>query len=125
AFLGIKMILDRRRELTLPSNFRRRTTVAAFRQGVLTNVLNPKVALFFLAFLPQFIDPASNMKVAAFIVLGLTFVTTGTIWCLVLAWFASAFSERLRTNAIIGRWVSETAGALFIFLGIRLATAKR
>ena len=124
AFLGIKMILDRRRELTLPSNFRRRTTVAAFRQGVLTNVLNPKVALFFLAFLPQFIDPASNMKVAAFIVLGLTFVTTGTIWCLVLAWFASSFSGRLRNNDGIAQWLNRTAGALFVLLGLRLATAK-
>ena len=124
AFLGIKMILDRRRELTLPSNFRRRTTVAAFRQGVLTNVLNPKVALFFLAFLPQFIDPASNMKVAAFIVLGLTFVTTGTIWCLVLAWFASSFSQRLRNNENVAHWLNRTAGAIFVFLGLRLATAK-
>ena len=123
-FLGIKMILDRRRELTLPSNFRRRTTSAAFRQGVLTNVLNPKVALFFLAFLPQFIDPASNMKIAAFITLGLTFATTGTIWCLVLAWFASNFSKRLRNNETIAQWLNRTAGALFVFLGLRLATAK-
>jgi RhtB (resistance to homoserine/threonine) family protein len=124
-FLGIKMLVDRRKEPSLPANFHRHTTASAFRQGVLTNVLNPKVALFFLAFLPQFIDPASTTKVLAFLSLGLTFVTTGTVWCLVLAWFASAFSKRLRTNAVIGRWVSGTAGALFVFLGIRLATAKR
>jgi len=123
-FLGIKMILDRRKHLSLPSNFRRRTTRAAFRQGVLTNVLNPKVALFFLAFLPQFIDPASNIKVLAFLMLGLTFVTTGTVWCLVLAWFASAFSERLRTNETVTQWLNRTTGALFVFLGLRLATAK-
>jgi RhtB (resistance to homoserine/threonine) family protein len=123
-FLGIKMILDRRKQLSLPSNFRRRTTMSAFRQGVLTNILNPKVALFFLAFLPQFIDPASNMKIAAFVTLGLTFVTTGTIWCLILAWFASVFSERLRKSETISQWLNRTAGALFVFLGLRLATAK-
>jgi RhtB (resistance to homoserine/threonine) family protein len=123
-FLGIKMILDRRKRLSLPSNFRRRTTMAAFRQGILTNILNPKVALFFLAFLPQFIDPASNMKIAAFIILGLSFVTTGTIWCLILAWFASVLSERLRRSETISQWLNRTAGALFVFLGIRLATAK-
>lgn len=123
-FLGIKMILDRRKQLSLPSNFRRRTSTAAFRQGVVTNVLNPKVVLFFLAFLPQFIDPASNAKVLAFLTLGLTFVTTGTIWCLVLAWFASAFSERLRANETIGQWLNRAAGALFVFLGLRLATTK-
>jgi RhtB (resistance to homoserine/threonine) family protein len=123
-FLGVKMIFDRRRQLSLPSSFRRRTTVAAFRQGILTNVLNPKVALFFLAFLPQFIDPASTTKVPAFIMLGLTFVTTGTIWCLILAWFASVFSERLRRNEKISQLLNRTVGALFIFLGIRLATAK-
>jgi RhtB (resistance to homoserine/threonine) family protein len=123
-FLGIKMLLDRRRQLSLPSNFRRRTTISAFRQGVFTNVLNPKVALFFLAFLPQFIDPASNMKLLAFLALGLTFVTTGTIWCLILAWFASALSERLRENETIGQWLNRAAGALFVFLGARLATTK-
>lgn len=123
-FLGIKMLLDRRKHLSLPTNFRRRTTAAAFRQGVFTNILNPKVALFFLAFLPQFIDLASNMKVLAFLALGLTFVTTGTIWCLVLAWFASVFSERLRGNETIEQWLNRAAGALFLFLGVRLATTK-
>src|SRR2546421_4924878 len=123
-FLGIKMLLDRRKHFSLSANFRRRTTTAAFRQGVLTNILNPKVALFFLAFLPQFIDPASDAKVPAFILLGLTFVTTGTIWCLILAWFASVFSERLRANETISQWLNRTSGALFVFLGLRLATAK-
>ena len=123
-FLGIKMLLDQRKELSLPSNFRRPTTIAAFRQGILTNVLNPKVALFFLAFLPQFIDPSSSTKLPAFLLLGFTFVTTGTIWCLVLAWFASVFSERLRKNETISQWLNRTAGALFVFLGVRLTTAK-
>jgi RhtB (resistance to homoserine/threonine) family protein len=123
-FLGMKILFDRRKELRLPVSFRRRSTVAAFRQGILTNVLNPKVALFFLAFLPQFIDPASNTKVIAFLLLGFTFVTTGTVWCLVLACFAATLSERLRTNETIGQWLNRTAGALFVFLGVRLAIAK-
>jgi len=124
-FLGIKMILERSGHFSLPSNFRRRTIAAAFRQGILTNVLNPKVALFFLAFLPQFIDPASSAKIVAFLFLGLTFVTTGTTWCLILLWSASAFSERLRTNETVAQWLNRTAGALFVFLGLRLATAKQ
>src|SRR4030095_10565980 len=85
-FLGVKMIIDRSEPSDRPLHFRRCTNASAFRQGALTNMLNPKVALFFLAFLPQFIDPASPTKVLAFLSLGLTFVTTGTVWCLVLAW---------------------------------------
>jgi threonine/homoserine/homoserine lactone efflux protein len=118
-------LLERQGELTLPAHFRRRSPAAAFRQGIVTNILNPKVALFFLAFLPQFIDAAAPSKTTAFLLLGLTFVTTGTIWCLVLAWFASAFSGRLRETPAIAAWLNRTVGALFIFLGIRLAVAAR
>ncbi len=121
-FLGIKMFLERQSDWGLPTQFRRSTTTAAFRQGILTNVLNPKVALFFLAFLPQFIDPASTAKVPAFVALGLTFVTTGTIWCLILAWFAASFSVRLRANQTIAQWLNRAVGSLFVFLGARLAT---
>ena len=121
-FLGIKMLLERQSDWSLPTQFRRSTTTASFRQGILTNVLNPKVALFFLAFLPQFIDPASTAKVPAFVALGLTFVTTGTIWCLILAWFAASFSVRLRANQTIAQWLNRAVGSLFVFLGARLAT---
>lgn len=124
-FLGLKMILERGEQLSLPSNFRRRTRNAAFRQGILTNALNPKVALFFLAFLPQFIDPASNAKVLAFVTLGLTFVTTGTVWCVIVAWFASALSGRIRNNETIWRSLNRAAGALFVLIGVRLATARQ
>ena len=124
-YLGVRMILSRARELHVPSQFRSRETMAAFRQGMITNLLNPKVALFFLAFLPQFIDPASPMKVPAFITLGLTFVTTGTIWCLILAWFASAFSQRLRGSTTVANILNRTVGSLFVFLGLRLATSSR
>lgn len=123
-FLGIRMLFEHRERLNLPSIFRRPGVTAAFRQGILTNILNPKVALFFLAFLPQFIDPLSNTKIAAFITLGLTFVITGTTWCLILAWFASAFSERLRGNQTVAHWLNRAVGALFVFLGMRLATTR-
>jgi RhtB (resistance to homoserine/threonine) family protein len=124
-YLGLRMILSRAQELHLSANFRSQETAAAFRQGMLTNLLNPKVALFFLAFLPQFIDPAAPMKIPAFVLLGLTFVTTGTIWCLILAWFASAFSERLRGSKTVANVLNRTIGSLFVFLGLRLATSSR
>lgn len=124
-FLGVRTLLHRETALHLPASFERNNPTAAFRQGVLTNVLNPKVALFFLAFLPQFIDSAAPSKMAAFLILGFTFVTTGTIWCLVLAWFAAGLSGRLRGNARIAAALSRAVGSLFIFLGLRLALAAR
>jgi threonine/homoserine/homoserine lactone efflux protein len=97
----------------------------AFRRGVLTNVLNPKVALFFLALLPQFIDSDSPTKVAAFLGLGLTFVATGTAWCLFLAMGASSIRGFFvgHPRALIR--FSRASGALFVFLGLRLAASER
>ncbi|MEY2536488.1 MAG: hypothetical protein QOG67_228 [Verrucomicrobiota bacterium] len=123
-FIGFKMILHRGEELHLPVGLRRSSSAAAFRQGVVTNILNPKVALFFLAFLPQFIDPLSPTKIPAFLALGLTFVTTGTIWCLILAWGAASISQRLRRNSRITQWLNRVVGSLFVFLGLRLATSR-
>ncbi len=96
----------------------------AFRQGIVTNLLNPKVALFFLAFLPQFIDPGSDRKIEAFLLLGATFITTGVAWCLVLALAAARFRALLATRPNVGGLVSRAAGAVFIALGLRLALQR-
>lgn len=124
-FLGVRILLQPEHALHMPEEFPRNNAASAFRQGILTNVLNPKVALFFLAFLPQFIDSAAPSKMAAFLILGFTFVTTGTTWCLVLAWFAAGVSGRLRGNARIAAALNRAVGSLFIFLGLRLALAAR
>jgi len=123
--LGLRALLRREHGLDVPAEFGQNDPVAAFRQGILTNILNPKVALFFLAFLPQFIDLAAPSKMAAFLILGFTFVTTGTIWCLVLAWFAAAFSARLRGSVKVAALLNRVVGSLFIFLGVRLAVVAR
>jgi threonine/homoserine/homoserine lactone efflux protein len=96
-----------------------------FWQGFLTNVLNPKVALFFLAFVPQFIDVASPTKVQAFLLLGMIFNTTGTLWNLFVAWAAGFMARRLQLASRVGVWLNRSLGAMFIALGIRLGLASR
>ena len=122
-FLGLRAFFESQDELSIPAQFKRGGAAAAFRHGIVTNILNPKVALFFLAFLPQFIDTNARSKPIAFVLLGLTFVMTGTSWCLVLAWFSSAFSARLRESPTITAWLNRAVGSLFVFLGLRLAFA--
>lgn len=97
-----------------------------FRQGFFTNALNPKVALFFLAFLPQFIDQASPDKALAFVVLGCVFNFTGTLWMLFVAWSSARLAVKFTRGGLggIGAWMGRAAGALFVFLGLRLALAE-
>jgi threonine/homoserine/homoserine lactone efflux protein len=96
-----------------------------FFQGFLTNVLNPKVAVFFLAFVPQFIAADANNKALAFIVLGCIFNFNGMLWCHFLA-FTSAFaSRRVRISPTLTLWLNRVIGALFISFGIKLALAER
>lgn len=97
---------------------------SAFRQGILTNILNPKVALFFLALLPQFIEPESTAKTLAFLALGITFVITGTLWWLVLAFGAARLRQLFRGSPRVRSTIDRVTGGLFIALGIRLAVDR-
>lgn len=94
------------------------------RQGILTNLLNPKVALFFLAFLPQFIDPASETKTLAFLALGASFIATGLAWSLVLATLAAQLQRFFTRNPRARAFVDRAVGGLFIALGARLAWSR-
>lgn len=92
-----------------------------FRQGLLTNVLNPKVALFFLAFVPQFIAPDAPQKALAFVVLGCIFNFNGMIWCHLLAFSTAYASRKVALPGWLGRWLNRLMGGLFVGLGIKLA----
>ncbi len=124
-YLGVRMFMSAKpAELAVPQ-VQRAGVLTAFRDGVLTNVLNPKVALFFLALMPQFIEPSSTTKVSAFIALGLTFVATGTVWCLVLAICAGKLRGFFLRHPEGWRVVSRMAGGLFVLLGLRLAVSRQ
>jgi threonine/homoserine/homoserine lactone efflux protein len=93
---------------------------AIFRQGVITNVLNPKVALFFIAFIPQFVDPANGPIGWQVLLLGLIFNTSGTLVNSGVALIAGLFGDRLRTSkrvSTVQRWFT---GTVFVGLAVRL-----
>jgi threonine/homoserine/homoserine lactone efflux protein len=134
-YMGVRMIFARSHEDTRPAHQAlpaqanhqvppqesRQVFWQVFWQGALTNALNPKVALFFLAFLPQFVDAASPDKAYAFIALGLLFIFNGTVWDLGVAAIAASTATRLRTSAVAMRWINRAIGSMFIYLGIRVA----
>jgi threonine/homoserine/homoserine lactone efflux protein len=101
---------------------------AVFWQGALTNALNPKVALFFLAFLPQFVDAGAGNQALAFVALGLLFTTSGTVVNVIVALLAGSLAKAFAGGGAGGRlgpWLQRAAGALFVGLGVRLALAER
>lgn len=122
-FMGVKMLLS---PSSAPTGDEASAGEAVplrqvFWQGALTNALNPKVALFFLAFLPQFVAPDSPHRAAAFLLLGLIFVCNGTLWCLGVAAFAARAAGRVRRSGEALRWINRALGGLFVYLGVRMA----
>ena len=96
-----------------------------YRDATLTNILNPKVGLFFLTFLPQFINPASGNTVVPFLILGTTFTMTGTLWCTLLAIFASTIYTRWKNNKMASTYVNRVCGLTLIGLGIKVALSDQ
>jgi threonine/homoserine/homoserine lactone efflux protein len=125
-FIGVKMLLAR---APMPAAEAAHESGAismrqVFVQGALSNALNPKVALFFLAFLPQFVAADSPHKAAAFALLGLIFMFNGTLWCLGVALFTARAAGRIRKSGRILAWINRGLGGLFCYLGVRVAMTE-
>lgn len=96
-----------------------------FRQGLITNVLNPKVALFFLAFLPQFADPARGNVTMQVLIFGALFIVSGTIVNLLYAWAGGSLSATLRREVRWQRRLNRISGGILVALGGRLLLSPR
>lgn len=123
-FLGVRTIANRRR-MRSDRQITKEGLGAIFLHGVLTNVLNPKVALFFLAFLPQFVDQAKGHVALQIITLGVLFNISGTMVNILVALTASFTGEWFKGwvgDSAVFRWLT---GGVFIGLGVRLALLER
>jgi threonine/homoserine/homoserine lactone efflux protein len=122
-YLGIKM-LAQKTDLS-SQQLKAESLGAIFRQGAITNMLNPKVAIFFLAFLPQFIDASRGSVALQIVVLGLIFNIGGTLVNLAVAYAGGTLGELLRRNQSIARLQRRFTGLIFVALGLRLAWQRR
>lgn len=125
-YIGIGMLLMRHKDANEPiAELPALPYLRIFAQGFLTNLLNPKIALFFLAFVPQFISPDTENKALAFILLGAIFNFNGMLWCHLLALFTTFAQQRLQVGRRAGLWLQRSTGGLFTLLGVKLALADR
>jgi threonine/homoserine/homoserine lactone efflux protein len=121
--LGIRTILGARREASFGGGAKGTDPWAAYRQGVLTNVLNPKVAIFFLSLLPQFVEPGPGFTWRLLVLSGL-FIVMGLAWLTIYTialHSVSGFVDRPRVKTII----ESVTGCVLMALGVRLAIQRR
>lgn len=123
-YLGIGVLLTKS-AISLPSAAASISTGAAFRQAVLVETLNPKTALFFLALLPQFVQPENGSAMAQLAILGTLYVALGFGATAVVALCAGALGNVLRRSPKVLKWQSKTVGSIYCALGVRLALQER
>lgn len=123
-YLGVRTILDRE-GFASPGRAERARLSVVFRQGVLSNVLNPKVALFFLAFLPQFVDPETGSAGLQMLAFGAAFTLISLAFMSVIALCSGALGEWLRSRPSFADALRWLTGSVLVALGLRLAIPER
>jgi threonine/homoserine/homoserine lactone efflux protein len=126
-YIGLTMLFSRQTKSSEPATPESRDILMSrvFWQGALTNMLNPKVAMFFLAYLPQFVDADTPHKPLAFLMLGLIFIFNGTLCCVAVAVMAARAARGVRNSGGAMAWINRSLGALFVYLGVRIALVER
>ncbi|SEB60690.1 Threonine/homoserine/homoserine lactone efflux protein [Nitratireductor aquibiodomus] len=122
-YLGISAFLEKTDRFDLPV-VRPLTAAPAFRQALFAEVLNPKTALFFLAFLPQFVQPGGS-AVLQLATLGFVFVVMSAAFTSLIAIGAGSVGAWLRRNPAVARWQGRVVGTIYLALGARLALQER
>jgi threonine/homoserine/homoserine lactone efflux protein len=117
-WLGVQAIINARPASVTAATNEPPTTL--FVKGLIANAINPKVILFFLAFLPQFVDAARGHAGWQIAQLGLLFTAETVVIFAAVGWFAGRLGERLARNPTIGTWLDRVAGGIFVALGLRL-----
>lgn len=123
-YLGVKSLLEKSHSLALPEA-QRVTPARAFRQAVLTEILNPKTALFFLALLPQFVHPANGSVTWQLAELGGVWVAMGIVYASLIALTAGSVGRWIARHPGIGKWQGKVIGTIYLGLGLRLAAQQR
>lgn len=125
-YLGVKMLLNNsKQDLEVVVVAEAPDLKKIFVSGMITNILNPKVALFFIAFLPQFVQKEYHSPMLSLLVLGCIFNIMGTSWNMGLVFFSTKVTEQFHKSSAIKNWLEKGTGAVFILLGLKLALAKK
>jgi threonine/homoserine/homoserine lactone efflux protein len=123
-YLGIRAILAKHEDASL-RNMPAVTLGRAFLQAVPAEVLNPKTALFFLAFMPQFVHPERGLVFLQFAVLGLIFVALSSVYTTLIALLIRPLGRLVKHLSWLSRWQGTIIGTVFLALGIKVATQHR
>lgn len=124
-YLGVKSLLSKRPAPTEIATLEAIPLKKIFLQGLITNLLNPKVAIFFLSFLPQFVNPASHYIKEQIIFLGLWFDVQGTLLLILVAVLTGYFSRLLKRNKKFWKWQDRITGLILVGLGIRMLFVRK